>query len=85
MTVISVVGGYNAHPDSERPGFDPPLRHRICLDHITYMTHFYIWWPMLSLSSKCVRTRFLLRGVNVIVVSVLGGLAVMMLSKIARD
>ena len=84
VTVISVVGGYDAYPVSERPGFDPPLRHRMFLDQVTYLTHCYIWWPMSSLSSKCMRTCFLLGGVNVIVISVLGGLAVMMLSKIAR-
>ena len=34
--------GYNAVPDNERLGFDPPLRHRIFLDHVTFSTHCYI-------------------------------------------
>ena len=35
----------------------------------TYPTHCYIWWPMWSLSSKCMRTCFLLGRVNVMAVS----------------
>ena len=34
--------GYDAVPDNERLGFDPPLRHSIFLDHVTYLTHCYI-------------------------------------------
>ena len=35
---------------------------------VTYLTQCYIWWPMWSLSSKCMRACFLFGWVNVIVV-----------------
>ena len=37
-------GGYDANPDSDRPGFDPSLNHTIFfrLLIITYLTHCYI-------------------------------------------
>ena len=31
--------GYDTRPDSERPGFDPPLRHRILANRVTFSTH----------------------------------------------
>ena len=34
--------GYDAVPDNERSGFDPPLRQRIFSDHVTFSTHCYI-------------------------------------------
>ena len=37
-------------------------------DHITYSTHCYIWWPMWPSSLTCMRTCFLLGGVNVTVI-----------------
>ena len=35
---------------------------------VTYLTQCYIWWPMWSLSSKCMRACFLFGCVNVMVV-----------------
>ena len=84
-SVSLMVSSYDTHLDSKRPGFDPLLRHRIFLDCVTYSTHCYILWPMWSPSSKHMRTCFLLGRVNVMVISVLGGLMLMTLTWIARD
>ena len=59
---------YDARPDSNRLGFDP------C----------YIWWSMWSLSSKRMRTCFLLGGVTVTAISVLGSPVIVKLAQITR-
>ena len=43
---------------------------------VTYSTYYYIWWAICSPSLKCMRTWFLLGGVNVTVIKCLGGLVV---------
>ena len=53
---------YEARLDSERPGFLIPHWGTEILLIITYLTHCYIWRPMWSLSSKRMRTCFLLWG-----------------------
>ena len=40
-------GTYDAYPYSERPGFNPPLRHRIFqITNCHLLDHCYIWWPI---------------------------------------
>ena len=43
--------GYAAVPDNERLGFDPPLRHRIFSNHVTFSTHCYIILNFSSMTS----------------------------------
>ena len=72
--------------ERERLGFDPPLRHWIFQ---SIGTHLYIWHPIMGFINlfvgQSLRTHFPQRGLNVMVDSCLGGLAVMTLIQNARD
>ena len=76
------TSGDDALPDNERPRFDPPLGHEIILDCVTYSTHRYIWWPMWFTHSKWTRKCSLLGRVDLTVISVIGGPAVLILTRV---